>query len=168
MSLNTKRSSNMCFDYQVNQFLTNFLLSSAEPLGKISDWFYGVEYQQRGSPHIHMLIWLQGAAQFKVENDVELTAYTDKIITCHKPADNPELQNLVNRQVHRHSHTCRKNTKSQCRFNYPQPPMKHTNYDTLSSRNRIRGTLSQLMDEYLTFTFVALLFVRNVLHNHLI
>ena len=28
------------FDYQVNQFLTNFLLTSAEPLGKISDWFY--------------------------------------------------------------------------------------------------------------------------------
>ena len=32
------------FDYQVNQFLTNFLLSSAEPLGKISNWFYHVEY----------------------------------------------------------------------------------------------------------------------------
>ena len=31
------------FDYQVNQFMTNFLLSSAEPLGKISDWFYRVE-----------------------------------------------------------------------------------------------------------------------------
>ena len=73
-----------------------------------------------------MLIWLQGAPQFQVENDVELTAYIDKIITCHKPADNPELQNLVNRQVHTHSHTCRKNTKSQCRFNCPQPPMKHT------------------------------------------
>ena len=27
------------FDFQVNQFLTNFLLSSVEPLGKISDWF---------------------------------------------------------------------------------------------------------------------------------
>ena len=114
------------FDYQVNQFLTNFLLSSAEPLGKISDWFYRVEYQQRGSPHIHMLIWLQGAPQFQAENDKELTAYIDKITTCHKPVDDPELQNLVNRQVHRHSHTCRKNTKSQCRFNYPQPAMKHT------------------------------------------
>ena len=34
------------FDHQVNQFLTEFLLSSAEPLGKISDWFYRVQYQQ--------------------------------------------------------------------------------------------------------------------------
>ena len=46
------------FDYQVNQFLTDFLFSSVEPLGKISDWFYRVEYQQGGS-HIHMLLWLE-------------------------------------------------------------------------------------------------------------
>ena len=31
-------------------------MSSIAPLGKIEDWFYIVEYQQRGSPHIHMLI----------------------------------------------------------------------------------------------------------------
>ena len=114
------------FDYQVNQFMTNFLLSSAEPLGKISDWFYRVEYQQRGSPHIHMLIWLEGAPEFKIDSDQEVTAYIDKIITCEKPVGNSELMNLVNRQVHRHSHTCRKNTTSQSRFNYPQPPVRQT------------------------------------------
>ena len=113
------------FDYQVNQFLTNFLLGSAEPLGTISDWFYRVEYQQRGSPHIHMLIWLDGAPEFQVKSDAEVTGFIDNIITCQKPTDNPELLSLVNRQVHRHSHTCR-NTKSECRFNYPQPPMRQT------------------------------------------
>jgi len=40
-----------------------------------------------------------------------------------KPIDNPELQKLVNRQIHRHSHTCKKKSKTECRFNYPQPPM---------------------------------------------
>ena len=40
------------FDYQISQFITTFLLSKAQPLGNISDWFYIVEYQQRGSPHI--------------------------------------------------------------------------------------------------------------------
>ena len=44
------------FDYQINQFLRKFLLSAQAPLGEIADWFYRVEYQQRGSPHIHMLI----------------------------------------------------------------------------------------------------------------
>lgn len=43
-----------------------------------------------------------------------------------KNTHNPELLNLVNRQVHRHSHTCRKNTKSECRFNVPHPPMRQT------------------------------------------
>ena len=36
------------FDYQFNQFLNNFLFSNIAPLGSISDWFYRVEYQQRG------------------------------------------------------------------------------------------------------------------------
>ena len=114
------------FDYQVCKFLNNFLLTDTAPLGKISDWFYRVEYQQRGSSHIHMLIWLEDAPEFGKDSDAKVTSFIDKIITCQKPIDNLELLNLVNRQVHRHSHTCRKNTKSECRFNYPQPPMRQT------------------------------------------
>ena len=34
------------FDCQVCKFLNNFLLTDTAPLGKISDWFYRVEYQQ--------------------------------------------------------------------------------------------------------------------------
>lgn len=112
------------FHYQVSHFLRNFLSSSAQPLGKISDWFYRVEYQQRWPPHIYMLIWLEGVPQFQVNSDSEVAAFIDNIITCQKPTDNAELADLVNRQLHRHSHTCRKNTKAECRFNYPQPPMR--------------------------------------------
>ena len=114
------------FDYQFNQFLKIVLLSNAEPLGKIADWFNRVEYQQRGSPHIHVLIWLENATQFGEDSDEKVTFYIDKIITCQKPINNPELLNLINRQVHKHSHTCRKNTNSQCRFNNPHPSMRQT------------------------------------------
>ena len=38
------------FDYQFNQFLKNFVMSNAAPLGEIEDCFSRVEYQQRGSP----------------------------------------------------------------------------------------------------------------------
>ena len=110
------------FDYEISQFLTNVLLSDAAPLGNIADWFYRVEYQQRGSPHIHMLIWLENAPEFRIDSDAKVTSYIDKIITCQKPRDNPEQLKLVNSQVHRHSHTCRKNTKSECRFNYTDNP----------------------------------------------
>ena len=114
------------FDYQVNQFINNFLLSKAAPQGKIADWFYRVEYQQRGSPHIHMLIWLENAPTFGVDFDYDVVKFIGKIITCEKPTEDSDLLALVNRQVHRHSHTCRKKSKSVCRFNYPQPPMRST------------------------------------------
>ena len=114
------------FDYQVNQFINNFLLRKTAPLGKIADWFYRVEYQQRGSPHIHMLIWLENAPTFGIDFDCDVVKFIDRIITCEKPTEDSDLLALVNRQVHRHSHTCRKKSKSVCRFNYPQPPMRTT------------------------------------------
>ena len=68
------------FDYQFNQFLRHFLMSSAAPLGKIADWFYRVEYQQRGSPHIHMLFWLESAPVYGCDNDEDVTSFIKKNI----------------------------------------------------------------------------------------
>ena len=101
-------------------------MSQHAPLGKIKDWFYRLEYQQRGSPHIHMLIWLENAPVFGIDKDADVIALIDQIITCNKPGYDTCLLELVNRQTHRHSHTCRKKSKNICRFNYPQPPMRST------------------------------------------
>ena len=114
------------FDYQLNTFLKDFLMSQISPLGKIKDWFYRVKYQQRGSPHIHMLIWLENAPVFGVDKDEDVIAFIDQTITCSKPENNATLLELVNRQTHRHSHTRRKKSRNVCRFNYPQPPMRST------------------------------------------
>ena len=114
------------FDYQFNQFLRHFLMSSAAPLGKIADWFYRVEYQQRGSPHIHMLIWLEDASVYGCNDDNDVTTFIDKIITCKKPDNDPELLLLVNKQIHRHCQTYHRKSKAECRFDFPQPPMKST------------------------------------------
>ena len=73
-----------------------------------------------------MLIWLEDAPVFGVDKLEDVTSFIDQIITCQKPVDDPTLLNLVNRQTHRHSHTCRKKSKKGCRFNYPQPPMRST------------------------------------------
>ena len=69
---------------------------------------------------------LQNAPVFGVDENDDVTSFIDKIITCHLPNDEPELLNLVNRQTHRHSHTCRKKSKKECRFNYTQPPIRST------------------------------------------
>ena len=92
------------FDYQ-------FLMSDVAPLGKIKDWFYRVEYQQRGSPHIHMMLWLKDAPVFGIDKDEDVISFIDQIITCETPKDNADLLDLVNRQTHRHSHTSWKNRK---------------------------------------------------------
>lgn len=60
------------FDYQVQIFIREFLLSDCAPLGQVEDCFYRVEFQQRGSPHIHMLI----------NPDAHVIHYIDSIITC--------------------------------------------------------------------------------------
>ena len=44
------------FDHRVQTFIANVLKDNSAPIGDIADYFYRVEFQQRGSPHIHMLI----------------------------------------------------------------------------------------------------------------
>ena len=52
-----------------------------------------------------MLIWLDNAPVFGVdEEEDEDVAYIDLVITCSKPESHSELQDLVNRQTHWHSH----------------------------------------------------------------
>ena len=40
------------------------------PIGEIADYLYRIEFQQRGSPHIHGLFWVKDAPQYeKSPND---------------------------------------------------------------------------------------------------
>jgi len=114
------------FDFQVQRFISKFLLSDCAPLGKMEDWSYQVEFQQRGSPHIHMLIWIKGASKFGVDSDEDVCKFIDNTISCSKPLDDCVLDELVSRQVHNHSFTCKQKFQKQCRFDFPQPPMKNT------------------------------------------
>ena len=36
-----------------------------KPIGEIKDYFWRVEFQQRGSPHIHSLWWVEDAPDIK-------------------------------------------------------------------------------------------------------
>ena len=27
--------------------------------GEVEDWFWRIEFQKRGSPHVHMLLWIK-------------------------------------------------------------------------------------------------------------
>ncbi|KAK3911536.1 ATP-dependent DNA helicase [Frankliniella fusca] len=45
------------FDYRLQIYIEEVL----EPKYKVSDYWYRIEYQHRGSPHVHGLFWLEGA-----------------------------------------------------------------------------------------------------------
>jgi hypothetical protein len=54
--------------------------------------------------------------------------FIDQHISCYRPTEEEDstLQQLVTRQTHKHSHTCKKGNNNNCRFNYPMPPMRNT------------------------------------------
>lgn len=49
------------FDFRFSNFFTEVLGNDTHPVGQIKDSFYRIEFQQRGSPHVHMLLWIKDA-----------------------------------------------------------------------------------------------------------
>lgn len=96
------------------------------PIEGISDYFYGVEFQQRGTPHIHGLFWIKNAPQYEKDLNEKVVTFVDKYITFYKPNTSSEMEDLVNLQMHRHAKTCSKTGNKICRFNCPIPPMPET------------------------------------------
>ena len=113
------------FDNRVSQFINTILRNPECPLGALKDYFYRVEFQQRGSPHIHMLAWIANAPQFNGCNDDEVIDYIDKVASCSSDVTDEE-RIYLECQKHRHTRTCRKGGKAICRFGIPFPPMRST------------------------------------------
>ena len=114
------------FDLMVQLFICDVLKSSVMPIGEIADYFYRVEFQQRGSLHIHGLFWVRKAPQYEKRSNEEIVSFVVKYITCQKPDNSSDMEDLVNLQMHRHAKTCKKAGHSICRFNFPLPPMPRT------------------------------------------
>ena len=113
------------FDQRVSQFIEIILKSPLSPLGVLKDFFYRVEFQQRGSPHIHMLAWIQDAPKYADNDEAEVLEYIDRVASCSANV-RIELKDDLDLQRHKHSRTCRKMGKPVCRFGIPFPPMQTT------------------------------------------
>jgi len=96
---------------------------------KMTDYFTRLEFQMRGSPHLHGLYWIKNAPAFIPDNEQSIKdceKFIDEFITCER-ADTEPLKSLIGYQVHKHSHTCHKSRhRDICRFGFPKPPMKKT------------------------------------------
>ena len=113
------------FDHRVSQFIQTILKSPNSPLGEMEDYFYRVEFQQRGSPHIHMLVWIKSSPKYGTDDEEDVIRYIDTVASCSANVQ-PAAEKFLAMQKHKHSRTCRKGGKAQCRFGIPFPPMRET------------------------------------------
>ncbi|XP_072052002.1 uncharacterized protein [Amphiura filiformis] len=66
------------FERRVHTLIKDVMCSSANPIGKVEDYYYRTEFQQRGWPHIHMMVWVKDAPKFDEDSDEDITEFVDK------------------------------------------------------------------------------------------
>lgn len=112
--------ANRLFDTIIN-ILKDKVVSLFKPY-YVVDFFKRVEFQHRGSPHVHVLLWLNNAP------DEELTMDMPKMIAMAEVLMSLDSSLLPRErsQMHQHTHTCYKNNRSVCRFGAPFMPSDET------------------------------------------
>ncbi|XP_072047335.1 uncharacterized protein [Amphiura filiformis] len=84
------------FQERLHKFINDVIMSPANPIGKVKDYFYRTEFQQRGWPHIHMVAWVENAPQMGKDPEDEVVTFVDRYISCAIPPDtDPELHEIV-------------------------------------------------------------------------
>ena len=74
------------FSHRFNSFMKFILNGDGKAIGEILDYFWRVEFQQRGSPHIHSLWWVKDAPNLRtVEGKRATPEFINKYITCRVP-----------------------------------------------------------------------------------
>jgi hypothetical protein len=96
--------------------LRNFVYSPYGPFrdNKVEDYVWRLDFQERGSLHLHMCVWLEGAPKYdrlereesmkldelgiatsanrdsEEANDEAIIEFVDKYVTCHRPVENDD------------------------------------------------------------------------------
>ena len=50
--------------------------------GEVADYFWRIEYQARGAPHVHCLLWIKDAPVIGRDSPETVKEYIDKTVTC--------------------------------------------------------------------------------------
>jgi hypothetical protein len=149
----------VCATYFDHRFRSLFkLIKSRNGIFKehsVQHFFYRVEYQHRGSPHVHMLLWLEKAPVFdpaKPETFNACVELIEKYVTCMVD-ETSAAHGYLHKNTHNHTHTCYRSDKDKenkkCRFNIPYPPMNETCILTpLSENNSNPSTRKHRLEKY--------------------
>ena len=116
------------FQHRLEAFFSEYLLSVTHPLGHITDDMIKIEFQMRGLPHAHCLLWVKDAPKIDKDPDDVMCAFIDKYITAVIPPVTSENEHHIklmdNLQKHTHFEYCHKNKS--CCFGFPKPPATKT------------------------------------------
>jgi len=119
--------------HRLESFFNGFVKNEkASPVGKVKDYVVKIEFQARGSPHAHILLWVEDAPHIGEDDDDTVCDFIGQF-SCGRimnewpdaPADCTldELNTLVKRvQVHKHNPMCRPSKKAKCRHSFPKVP----------------------------------------------
>ena len=97
------------FSHQFHSLFQTVIIKG-EALGHFTDYFCKKEYQSRGAPHYHILLWIDGAPVAGADDDDVVLKWIQERITCRitEQASNPELHQLVTKyQYHKGNAYCR-------------------------------------------------------------
>ena len=117
------------FSQKFRDFFHTVILKG-KVLGHVLHYFYKKEYQARGAPHYHMILWIEGAPTAGSDDPEAVLHWIQNIITCRIPEEesNPQLHQLVTKyQYHKCSKYCQRRKKvkrtfiTYCRFGFPRP-----------------------------------------------
>ncbi|KAL3189143.1 hypothetical protein MRX96_003278 [Rhipicephalus microplus] len=91
----------------------------------IRDYFKRVEFQQRGSAHVHVTLWLEEAPDEELTGEEGATPKTLEMVAQLLTLDTTLLRRR-HTQTHQHTHTCYKRGRTKCQFGAPFMPSDET------------------------------------------
>ena len=140
------------FSSKFHSFFQTVLLKG-EVLGKVDHYYWKKEYQARGAPHYHMLLWINGAPVIGRDDPKKVIAWMEHYMTCHIPDSktDPELHRLVTKyQAHKCSRYCRRRRRhgktfvTYCKFGFPRETCDSTTLHNVQDRLKKRKRIYEL------------------------
>ena len=131
----------------------NTIIIKGEVLGTVDHFYWKKEYQTRGAPHYHVLLWIRDAPMIGRDDPSKVLAWIEERITCHIPdqENNPELHNLVTRyQLHKCSNYCKRKRKrgktfvTMCKFEFPREPSESPKVHCVEEKLKKRQKIYQI------------------------